>query len=193
MNRRNILATIGTIVGTGGFAVGSGAFTTVSAKRAVSVSVADDDSAFLALTQRASGERSKTDGVPETIELSIPGDDEGDYPKGNPTNPKGLGTDSVYQFGGDAAGDEPGLFAVENRGTQPVELYSTQPTTVGLPEVTMYNIKTGNLLTEKSPSSPITVGEKVLCGLSIDTHNVDARQEEYDLSLTINADAVGPS
>ncbi|RDZ63969.1 hypothetical protein C5B90_12745 [Haloferax sp. Atlit-12N] len=50
INRRNILIGLGALVGGGGALVGTGAFTTVSAAREVSVSTAGDGSAFLSIT-----------------------------------------------------------------------------------------------------------------------------------------------
>ncbi|WP_247730859.1 hypothetical protein [Halovivax limisalsi] len=44
MNRRNVLAGLGGIVAGGGALLGTGAFSTVSADRTVTVSTADDDS-----------------------------------------------------------------------------------------------------------------------------------------------------
>jgi len=105
-------------------ALGTGAFTSVSAERSVTIDTADDAYAFLRLNERGGGERSEIDGG--TLVFNIPGDDESGYPSENPTDPEGLGTDSVYRFGEDAAHDEAGLFAIRNQGTQPVNVYSTQ-------------------------------------------------------------------
>lgn len=189
MRRRRFITALGGLAGAGSLAIGSGAFNFANVERTVSVSVADDDEAFLKLTQRGSGERSDVDGHPDTIDFSIPGEDGDDYPSGNPTDPGGVGSDSVYRFAADAGHDEEGLFGVENQGTQPVEVYSTQPTTSGVPSVTMFDVETGNLLTESSPSPPLGVGEQLLCGLEVDTHGVDAQSSEYELSLVINAEA----
>lgn len=49
LNRRNVLIGLGTIVGGGGVLVGTGAFSTVSASRSVSVQTAGDGSAFLTI------------------------------------------------------------------------------------------------------------------------------------------------
>lgn len=190
MNRRKFIAALGAATAGISAAAGTGAFTSVSAERSVNVNIADDAYAFLRLNERGGGERSKIDGG--TLEFNIPGDDEDEYPSGNPTDPEGLGADSVYRFGGDAAHDEVGLFAVRNQGTQPVEVYSTQEVTQGVPSVTMYNVNTGDLLTESSPSPQLGVGSgPLVCGLEIDTHNVPIRDEVYDIDLIINAVAVG--
>jgi len=180
MKRRNLLGLIGTLAGT--TVVGSGAFTSVSADRSVSVSLADDDQALLKLTERGSGRRSYVDG--STVGFDIPSPDEDEY---GGTDPEGVGVDSVYRFGEDASHDEAGLFGVENQGTQPVKLYSTQPKGEDVPTITIYDVETGELLTESSPSSPLDVGETLLCGLKIDTHGTAIREEEYDLTITINA------
>lgn len=188
MKRRNFIATLGAAVASGSAVLGTGAFTSVSAARSVTVDVADDDRALLALDQRGTGERSDTDGLSDSLEFQIPGSDEDDYPAAEETDPAGVGTDSIYRFADDAADDQRGLFGVTNRGTQPVEVYSTQQTTEGVPSVVMYDIETGNRLTESSPSAPLAVGgEPLLCGLEIDTHGVPVKADEYEISLTITA------
>ena len=187
MRRRRFITALGGFAGAGSLAVGSGAFNFANVERTISVAVADDRDAFLKLTQRGSGERSDVDGNPDTLEFNIPGDDDGDYPVGNPTDPGGVGTDSVYRFDQDAGGDEEGLFGITNQGTRPVEVYSTQPTTSGVPSVTIFDVTSGDLLTEENPSDPLGVGEQLLCGLEIDTHGVDVQNDEYSVSLVINA------
>jgi len=74
---------------------------------------------------------------------------------------------------------------VKNQGTQSVKIYSTQEDTDGVPTVTMFDAKTGKLLTESSPSNPIEVGDELRAGLEIDTQDVDI--SSYNVHLTINA------
>lgn len=186
MHRRGFLVGLSVTATGASAAISSGAFSKVSAERSVSIAVSDDANAFLRLKERGSGERSEVDGG--ILEFGIPGDDEADHPDGNPTDPDGVGTDSVYRFGADAAHDEPGLFGVENHGTKPVGVYSTQEETNGVPSVNMYDVDSGDLLTESNPSDPIAVGEETLvCGLEIDTHGVAIQDNEYEVILTINA------
>lgn len=186
MKRRKLLLGLSATVSAGA-AMGTGAFTSVSAERNVSVSVADDKAAFLKLEQRGSGRRSYEDGSVETVAFDIPGPDESEY---GGTDPDGVGADSVYRFGEDAAHDEAGLFSVENQGTQPVKVYATQPEGSG-PGVAIFNAETGDLLTEESPSSSLGIGEVLLCGLEVDTRGVSIQEEEYEQTLTINAVGVG--
>ncbi|WP_239685502.1 hypothetical protein [Halolamina pelagica] len=185
------MAGLGSLTAGSVLAVGSGAFTSVSARRTVSVQTAADYESLLGLTQIGAGERSELDGTPSQLEFTLPGDDEDEYPSQDPTNPQGLGTDSVYRFGQDAGAETSGLFAVENLGTQPVQVYSTQSDTSGVPEVTMYNVETGNLLTKNSPSATLPTANRLLCGLEVDTHGVPVRETEYDVTLTITAVAAG--
>ncbi|WP_276270687.1 hypothetical protein [Haloarcula litorea] len=181
MKRRTYLVGLGATLGLSGV-VGSGAFDTVSANRDVAVAVAEDDQAYLRLTQRGSGRRSYFDG--NTIGFDIPGPDDDEY---GGTDPEGLGRDSVYRFASDAASDEQGLFAIENQGTDPVEIFGSQDTTAGVPTVRIFNVSSGSLLTEMSRSDPLSVGNQIPCGLEIDTQGVDVRTEEYEVTLSINA------
>lgn len=51
MNRRNVLVGLGTIVAGGGAALGTGAFSTVTADRTIEVSTTDDANAYLKITK----------------------------------------------------------------------------------------------------------------------------------------------
>ena len=186
MKRRSFITALGGLTGAGSLVLGSGAFNFANVERSASIDVVNDEKAFLKLTQLGGGRRSYEDGNPDTLGFDIPGPDESDY---GGTDPDGLGTDSVYRFGEDAAHDESGLFAVENQGTDPVEVYSTQESESGVPSVTMYDVNSGNTLTESSPSDPLGVGTQLHCGLEIDTHDVPVQQSEYEVALIINADA----
>ena len=183
MNRRTLLATIGSLTATSAAAIGTGAFTSVSATRAISVDVAADDRALLRLREQGAGRRSFEDG--DELGFDFPSPDEDEY---GGTDPDGLGPDSVYRFSSDASQDERGLFDITNQGTQPVNVYSTNDAAADEPSVTMYNIATGELLTEDDPYSSLKVGDSPLvCGLEIDTHGVPVQDGDYDIKLIINA------
>jgi hypothetical protein len=183
MNRRKFVIGLGAASVSGSALTGSGAFTSTSADRSVSITTAPDDRAFLKLTERGAGRRSFEDG--EIIGFDLPSPDEGDY---GGTDPDGLGVDSVYRFGSDASQDEVGLFDVTNQGTQPVSVYSTTDADSDEPSVTMYNAETGNLLTEDNPYSALGVGDDpLICGIAIDTRGVAVQEEEFEITLSINA------
>lgn len=109
MNRRNVLVGIGAIVAGGGAALGTGAFSQVSAERDVSVSVADDANAFLAIAvheDRTSGDfvEENDDGSRTIVEFDFSGD----------TNDDGLNDEAVTDFHN--------LITITNNGSNDVQL-----------------------------------------------------------------------
>lgn len=184
MRRRRFIAGFGGLVAST-VTVGTGAFSSVEADRGVTVAVENDYDAYLGLEELGEGERSELDGG--VLKLNVPGDDEAEH---NDSDPDGLGTNSVYRFDKDAGGDPgDGLFAVTNQGTQPVALYSTQESTDGVPTVTIFDVETDDLLTAAAPSPLLDTGETLRCGIEVDTHGVDSRDQAYDVTLSINAEA----
>lgn len=173
MRRRSFLAGVGTLAGVGGATLGTGAFTRVSAERAVSVAVARDYRAFLRLEplvdEGLDGEptrRSFTSG--RIVEFELPGNGDGE-------NGEGVGVDSTYEFHD--------LMRVENHGTQPVEVYSTY----GGGEIAdLALVRDSGILRDDPPI--LEVGEGLDVGLFVDTHGTDIREEAYDETLTIVAD-----
>ncbi|WP_136718162.1 hypothetical protein [Halorientalis salina] len=188
MKRRNLLAGMGGLAAGSGLLVGTGAFTSVSADRTVTVAVEEDSDALLKLQELGTGKRSVTDGG--KLELNIPSDDEGQYPSGDPTDPDGVAPDSVYKFGADAGGNPgDGLFKVINQGTQPVDVYGTNGSDADEPSVAIFDPETDEkeILTESDPYKSLGVGSTLRCGVQLDTHDVSVNT--YDVPLIINADA----
>lgn len=184
MKRRTLLSGLSVVAAGSGAILGTGAFSTVEASRRVSVSVVDDDEAFLTLEEVGSGGRSVTDGG--QLRFNIPGTYEDEH---GGTDPTGVGSESVYRFGSDAGGDaDDGLFTITNLGSGPVTVHGTQADSGVAPTVTIYEVETGAELTPASPSSLIEVGDSLRAGLIIDTHDVPAREDEYDVSLRITAE-----
>lgn len=188
MKRRNFILGLGaTATGAAGV-VGSGAFSSVEADRKITVDVERDAEAFLTLVPNGGGNRS--DVSDDLLRFSLPSLEEkgvggrGDEP--NPQNPQGLGADSVYRFGKDAAEDaEPPLFRAENRGTQPVRIFGTPEDAEDQPTVRIFDVETGDLLTEESPSEEIKVGHDIGLGLEVDTHGLET--DFYETIVTITA------
>ncbi|GAB7014225.1 hypothetical protein [Halolamina salina] len=172
MRRRRLLTGLGTVVGGGSLAISTGAFTSVSAERSVSVEIADDAYAFLRMSPIADdglgGEtgRSSTNG--DVVKFEIPGDDDGES-----SDAEGVGIDSVYEFHD--------LFSVSNQGTQPVELYSTYDGD-NLADLALVN--DDGVLKDDPPT--LDVGDSIDVGLYIDTHSSSIG--EFDETLTIVAD-----
>ncbi|NHX34985.1 MULTISPECIES: hypothetical protein [Halolamina] len=172
MQRRRLLTGLGALVGGGSLAVSTGAFSSVSAERSVSVGLADDAYAFLRMSPISDdglgGEtgRSSTNG--EVVEFEIPGDDEGEN-----ADAQGVGVDSVYEFHD--------LLEISNHGTQTVEVYSTYG---GGALNDLALVGHNGVLRDEPPI--LNVGDSISVGLYIDTHGSSIG--EFDETLTIIAD-----
>lgn len=183
MKRRTVITCFGGMAASA-LAVGSGAFTTVSAKRMITVETAEDDEALLALSDRGdSGDgfsgRSWSDGG--TISFSFPGTGK------RIENPElGLSVDSVYEFTQDSGNDaEKGLARIENKGTQPIEVYSTHQTDSSL-EIELFKIDSPERTALRDKPAELTVGAFVDIGFRIYTYDADIG--DFDETLRIVAD-----
>ena len=114
MERRKFVIGLGALTTGTAAAVGSGAFTSVTADRDVEVAVAEDADAFLSLSPSdgANGAFAEQTGDEETIEFSIAGGEEDptgfdDAPDGEGLNPNA--TTVIAE-----------IFDIENQGTQEV-------------------------------------------------------------------------
>jgi hypothetical protein len=119
VNRRKFLATLGAATAGTSAAVGTGAFTSVSADRSVNVQVADDSNAFLGLVPGDTGLVTESDG---TLQVNLDG-------TGTPA--EGVNFDAVTQIGSHENPEDDHAFKIVNQGTQSVMLkmsyYFTDP------------------------------------------------------------------
>jgi len=119
MNRRTFLATLGTATAGTSAAVGTGAFTSVSADRSVNVQVADDSNAFLGLVPGETGLVTEAGG---TLQINLDG-------TGAPA--EGVNFNSVTQIGSHENPEDDYAFKIVNQGTQSAMLkmsyYFTDP------------------------------------------------------------------
>jgi hypothetical protein len=114
MQRRKFLAGIGSLAAGSAAAIGTGAFTSVSADRSMTVSTSGDESAYLAL------EAGDADGVDEYVtgsdggqlEISLDGNGEG----------SGVNMDARTVIGDIDEYESEYAFSVTNKGTQGVNL-----------------------------------------------------------------------
>jgi hypothetical protein len=163
MKRRTLLLGIGMTAGTGSI-VGSGAFTSVSAERNVSVAVANDPDAFLSLgpCDGPNGDYVTVEGGVASIDLS---------PSNTQVSGNGVNNNAVSVF------DD--VFEIANQGTQPVGVWlDADPATDrnGDPVVEFY--RNGDRSTEildKENAVCLDVGEGICVGLRTDT-----RSERFD-------------
>ena len=113
MNRRNFVIGLGALSAGGAAAVGSGAFSSVSAIRDISVEVADDSEAYLALQSESEYAEENSDGV---LEL--------DFSQEVSGGGKHMGERQVMEFGpGDSyKNPDDAVFSIQNRGSQDVQI-----------------------------------------------------------------------
>ncbi|MFY4816355.1 DUF1102 domain-containing protein [Haloarcula sp. AONF1] len=108
MKRRTLLGSLGLIAA--GSAVGTGAFSSVTADRTASVAIAEEDEAFLALTPTESENGLFAENTGSGNQLLL---DFNSQPQQDPTLPggsaQGLGTRSTYEFNR--------VFEVSNQGS----------------------------------------------------------------------------
>jgi hypothetical protein len=176
MRRRRLLASVGGFAVAGSAVLGTGAFTSVEAERSVSITVADDNRAFLGLepiaeygTNKQSTLQSYSDG--QSIGFEIPGSGNGEN-----SDAEGVGLDSIYEFHE--------LLEVYNKGTQAVKIDSTYDGD-NLADLALVN--DDGVLGDDPPT--LSVGASIDVGLSIDTHGSEIG--EFDETITIVAERVG--
>ena len=159
MQRRRLLLGVGTAAGVAG-AVGSGAFTSVSAQRDVTVQVADDSDALLSL-QPGTGPNAEAF---TTVSDGLVGLDFSETAGGG----SGLGTDSTYQFDG--------LLSVRNRGTQRVYVYARVSGGVSNDELYFYpgSDTTVQLRDRANEVVELAPGESQTVGVFVDTSALES-------------------
>ncbi|MFC6756381.1 MULTISPECIES: hypothetical protein [Haloarcula] len=181
MKRRNFVLGLGGLASAGTLAMGTGAFTSVSADRRLQVETADDNDALLGLEELGEGYRSTKDG--SQVKFNFPSLD-------NQDPDLGLGADSVYEFDRDADEsdkDSPteGLLRIENQGTQPVDTYSEHETDSEL-EIELYDVTDPDKTALGDDPVTLDVGEHVDVGFRIRTFDADIGT--FDETLTIVAE-----
>ncbi len=149
----------------------TGAFTSVSAERSVSVAVADDDEAFLSL-EPSDGSNgvyaAQTDG---TLELRF---------DGTGTLASGLNPDATTYVDG--------VFVVTNRGTNDVTLTIDDPAE-GLAFYATYNGTQHRLDGPDAEGVPVGVGETANVSIELDTSNESAIEAVDEITIAANASA----
>ncbi|MDV7350877.1 LamG domain-containing protein [Halorubrum distributum] len=184
MERRKFILAIGGIASTGA-AVGSGAFSSVEATRDVSVSVAADASAYLAMEPLDSpngNQFASTDGDVLALDFSDSGNDG-----------SGLGTDSVYNF------DK--VFQIVNQGTQGVYVWATfggssDGFDVGDTDTDIWLYPNGDpddkLRDSEDDVLYLPTGSSADIGVYVDTHDLDI-DDDQELTMTVRADVNNPA
>lgn len=178
MNRRRFLVgfTTGTLAT--GWLVGSSAFSNVEAERAISVEVAHDIDAYLALHTLGIGDRVFHNG--DVIQLRIPGSDELIA-----NSDIGLGVDSTYDFVYDSGEDDtPGLIRIENNGTKPVLVFSEPAGGMNI-DVKLFDVYDPNRQTLRESPAELEPGDHVDVGIRVETFEVTP--DSIEATMTVRA------
>ncbi|MFB6073157.1 MAG: hypothetical protein ABEJ88_09335 [Halobacterium sp.] len=177
MRRRKFIAGIGSAVAASAAALGTSAFTSVSAERSVKVQVADDSSAFLMLDPSL---KSSTNDVFASYEdgMLVLDFDETDV------GGQGVNRDAVTVF------DQ--VFKLKALGTQRVNIWFTHD----LPGVTFYRFDpdSNSLTGAENAKIGLAAGGHMKIGVEIDT-TVDGFDgvDQLDGTVTIHASAEDPT
>jgi hypothetical protein len=180
MERRKLLATIGSLAAGGAAATGTSAFTSVSANRDINVSVADDADALLALKQGAAG-----GGNPNAQYVT---DDSGRLKIDLDNSDTANGGSGVNK---DAVTDIDDLLHVVNQGTQTVAAWVTEGSSNDA--VTFYDGTQGGpddaSIEGQGNAVELDVGDALDVSLEVDTTS-SASDDPTSLStVTFHADA----
>lgn len=177
MQRRKFVIGLGALSTGTAAAVGTGAFTSVTADRDVEVAVAEDADAFLRL-EAVEGSANADAFVEEedgTIAIDI-------------TETEQSGEDGGLNPNAETVIDD--LFVIQNRGTQEIEVKideEFEPIKANVLEVEgSESADTDDLL---SGSQTLSVGDEATIGLVLDTEGFD-QDDELDADFTIVAEAV---
>ncbi|WP_257298015.1 hypothetical protein [Haloarchaeobius sp. FL176] len=116
MNRRKFVLGLGALAGGGAAAMGTGAFSNVEAQRDISVTVANDASAYLGI-QPGEGPNGKYADTTSNDALAISLTDQNNNIGNGVAGGKGINTNAVTSIGE--------IFKVQNQGTQEVDVAVT--------------------------------------------------------------------
>ena len=183
MNRRKYLAALGVLGSGTAAAMGTGAFTSVSASRDVSVSVADDTNGYLGLSAspNENGEFASVDtssGGDGEIALDFGASDGGG---------SGVGLNSTYNF------DD--VFRIENQGTQTIYVWANfSGEDLDDDDIWFYPGSDSDRELNDGSNSVVTLttGQQVNVGVHIDTSVLSSTDNQaLTASLTADVDVPG--
>lgn len=178
MNRRRLLRLLGAAAGSSALVTGSGAFSSTSASRTVSVSVVEDRNAYLKMVPDDDTGLVRSNASDGTIEFDIPGLNNNpgtdDAPEG-----QGVAPDSVYSF--------TDLVEITNLGTTEIQVYSQSDS---LPsDIDRLGLvgPDGDALLGRSSAITLPVGHTMSVGLllDIDDDASPSPQDRTDASFDI--------
>ncbi|MBX0322293.1 DUF1102 domain-containing protein [Halomicroarcula sp. F13] len=170
---------LGGLAASSAAAVGTGAFTSASADRELSVTVTDEASAYLALEpaddENANLAATTSDANGNQLQIDV----NGQFPEA--ASGDGVNRSSVYEF------DD--MFRVANQGTQEVNVWFDEPSYGGPVDVEFYAFGQSSIALDGTDGQvAVAVGEEVKIGLKIDTGDASTA-DAFEDSTTVHAQA----
>jgi len=169
LSRRNVLIGLGSLVGGGGALVGTGAFSTASAQREVSIETAGDNSAFLTIEGDDDYVTDNSDGA-LTIDLAGPSD--------SGFNDEAITTvDGVVTITNNAADDSSTTVGVSDAGPEDASANGSASLVVqndsdeDVAVVTFYVGETGSNSVGSDETQTLDTGESAELDVEIDTRD----------------------
>ena len=183
MNRRKYLAALGVLGSGTAAAMGTGAFTSTSASRDVSVSVADDTNGYLGFSASPN-----ENGEFASVDTSSGGDGEIALDFGvSDGGGSGVGLNSTYNF------DD--VFRIENQGTQTIYVWANF-SGEGLDDDDIWFYPGSDSDRELNDGSnsvvTLTTGQQVNVGVHIDTSEALSSTDDQALTASLTADVDVP-
>lgn len=176
MNRRQFIASVGGLATVGSGVISSGAFSTVSAERNVSINVETDNNAYLTLIGvSADFTGGNGDAGVEGFKFNndVSPADGGTFDETG----EGVGANSIYEF--------TDLLEVQNRGTDPIVIFGrhTGDKLDSLELIGGENDKQ-NPLTRSHPSDTIeSPGGSIRVGLQMEIGDISPQEVETEISI----------
>lgn len=183
MKRRTLLISIGGAAGTAGV-IGTGAFTSVEADRDVSVTVANENNAYLGIEPSPSSSANSefaTQDSSNADQIALNFDDSGN-------GGSGVGLSSVYNF------DD--VFRITNQGTQTIYVWANfGGGDLSDDDIWFYPDGESSRKLNDGTNSVVTVpvGETVKMGVHIDTNVLESEDGDQTLTATLTADVDVPN
>lgn len=182
MNRRQLLVGLGATAAGGGAAIGTGAFTSVSADRDVSVAVANENNAYLGIEPSPPSSPNSTFATQDAStsnQIGLNFDDSGN-------SGSGVGLSSTYNF------DD--VFRITNQGTQTIYVWANfSGGDLGDDDIWFYPDSNDDRRLNDGTNSVVTVptGETINMGVHVDTNALESASDQT-LTATLTADIEVP-
>lgn len=193
MNRRQLIAGLGAVASGAGAALGTGAFTSVTANRDVSVSLADEDAAYLAMEPGDTSTNGVFANTGTDDQITLDFNDEITTYTSSGT---GVGLNSEYEFND--------VFRISNQGTQTVSIKIPDvifnPDSDGTDEVLVefYVLDSGTIerIDGSNAEVELDTGNQAEIGVFIDITDGDdlsipGEEKQFNGSTTVEADVDG--